>query len=86
MSTLCDCTQRTCSSGEATSYMLATHHHPSCPRGWPSEALTLIAALGQSADAVAGRRWVTECPESAWKGYCEVKDEIVRRHQRGAKG
>lgn len=47
---------------------------------------TLIAALGQSADAVAGRRWVTECPESVWKGYCVAKDEIVRRHQRGAKG
>jgi len=86
MSALCECTLMACSSGEATAYMLATHHHPSCPRGWPSDALTLIAALGQSADAVAGRQMGHECPESAWKGYCVAKDEIVRRHQRGAKG
>lgn len=56
---LCECTLMTCSSGEATSYLLATNHHPSCPKGWPRDALQVIVALGKSvgANPVSSGAW-----------------------------
>jgi hypothetical protein len=51
--TLCECTQMTCASPEAMEHMMATNHHPHCPKGWPQSARDLIAALVKGMSAWA---------------------------------
>lgn len=49
----CECWSMACASPEASAHMMATNHHPKCPKGWPQEARDLIAALVKGMEAWA---------------------------------
>ena len=79
--TLCECTLMACASGEATAYMLATNHHPSCSKGWPPEALRLIARLASGMEAWA--RDEDGVHPDAWSAYEDARAVVSRANGNG---
>ena len=81
MSALCECTLMTCASGEAMTHMIATGHHPSCSKGWPPEALRLIARL-----AIGMEAWARDedgVHPDAWAAYEDARAVVSRANGNG---
>jgi nucleoside-diphosphate-sugar epimerase len=61
-----------CASPEATAHMMATNHHPQCPKGWPREARDLIAALETAFGRTAAIERLPEQPGDVPVTYADI--------------
>ena len=72
----CECWSMACASSEATAHMMATSHHPKCPKGWPQEARELIAALVKGIET-----WAADedgVHTDAWSAYVAAQAALGR--------